>query len=78
MRDNVVDLAPFGPAVPADVRQMATKAKDDIKAGTLYPFTGPIKDQAGAVRIPDGAKPPTPDLEKTDYLIEGVIGNIPK
>jgi basic membrane protein A len=78
LKDNVVDLAPFGPAVSADAKQLATKAKEDVKAGTVHPFTGPIKDQAGTVRIQAGVKPTTPDLEKTDYLIEGVVGNIPK
>jgi basic membrane lipoprotein Med (substrate-binding protein (PBP1-ABC) superfamily) len=78
LKDNVVELAPFGKAVPADVQKLVTQTRDDIKAGTLYPFTGPIKDQSGTLRIKDGEKPPTPELEKTDWLVEGVIGNIPK
>jgi basic membrane lipoprotein Med (substrate-binding protein (PBP1-ABC) superfamily) len=75
--DGVVTLAPFGAGVPKDVQDLVLKVKDDIIAGTLKPFSGPIKDQAGTVRI-EGAQPDTVTLEKTDYLVEGVIGTIPQ
>jgi basic membrane lipoprotein Med (substrate-binding protein (PBP1-ABC) superfamily) len=78
LKDNVVELAPFGKGVPADVQKLVSQTRDDIKAAKLFPFTGPIKDQSGTLRIKDGEKPTTPDLEKTDWLVEGVIGNIPK
>ena len=41
------------------------------------PFQGPIKNQDGKVVI-EGAQPDTITLEKMDYLVEGVIGTIPK
>jgi basic membrane protein A len=75
--DGVVTLAPFGASVPADVQELVLKAKDEIIAGTLKPFSGTIKDQSGTVRI-EGEQPDTVTLEKTDYLVEGVIGTIPQ
>jgi basic membrane lipoprotein Med (substrate-binding protein (PBP1-ABC) superfamily) len=77
VKDSVVDLAPFGASVPKDVQDLVTKVKTDIIAGTLSPFQGPIKDQDGKVRI-EGAQPDTITLEKMDYLVEGVVGTIPK
>lgn len=77
VKDGVVTLAPFGASVPKDVQDIVTKVKDDIIAGTLKPFTGPIKDQSGKVRI-EGEQPDTITLEKTDYLVDGVIGTIPQ
>jgi basic membrane protein A len=74
--DSVVTLAPFGASVPKEVQDEVLKVKDEIIAGTLKPFTGPIKDQTGAVRI-EGEQPDTVTLETTDYLVEGVIGTIP-
>lgn len=74
--DGVVTLAPFGASVPQEVQDEVLKVKDAIIAGTLKPFTGPIKDQSGTVRI-EGEQPDTVTLEKTDYLVEGVIGTIP-
>ena len=41
-------------------------------------FQGPVKDQGGAVKIADGVKPTIDQLESSDYLVEGVIGTIPK
>lgn len=78
VKDGVVDLAPFGASVPADVQTLVTKAKTDIIAGTIFPFEGPIKDQKGGVRIKEGERPDTITLEKTDYLVEGVVGTIPQ
>jgi basic membrane protein A and related proteins len=77
VKDGVVDLAPFGAGVPKDVQDLVTKVKTDIIAGKLAPFQGPIKDQDGQIRIA-GAQPDTITLEKTDYLVEGVVGTIPK
>ena len=41
-------------------------------------FIGPIKDNAGKLVIPAGTTygPYAPELFKTNYLIEGVIGSI--
>jgi basic membrane protein A and related proteins len=78
LKDGVVDLASFGEAVPADVRTMATAAKEKVLKGELTPFQGPIKDQGGKVRIEAGKRPTTAELETIDYLVEGVVGTIPK
>jgi basic membrane protein A len=78
LKDGVVDLAPFGAAVPQEIQSLVLEKKQAIIAGTLYPFEGPIKDQDGKVRIEAGVRPAVEDLETTDYLVEGVIGTIPK
>jgi basic membrane lipoprotein Med (substrate-binding protein (PBP1-ABC) superfamily) len=77
VKDGVVTLAPFGANVPKEVQDEVLKVKEDIISGTLMPFTGPIKDQSGTLRI-EGPQPDTVTLEKTDYLVEGVIGTIPQ
>jgi basic membrane protein A and related proteins len=78
LADGVVALAPFGASVPADVQALVMQAKQDMIDGKLFAFTGPIKDQDGVLRIAEGAQPSIEDLETTDYLVEGVIGSIPK
>ncbi len=77
VKDGVVDLAPFGANVPKDVQELVTKVKQDIIAGKVMPFQGPIKNQDGKVVI-EGPQPDTITLEKMDYLVEGVVGTIPK
>jgi basic membrane lipoprotein Med (substrate-binding protein (PBP1-ABC) superfamily) len=78
LKEGVVDLAPFGRVVPDAVQKTVLAQKQAIVEGRFVPFTGPVKDQTGTIRIPAGAKPSVTELEKTDYLVEGVIGTIPR
>ena len=43
-QEGIVDLAPFGPNVPQDVKDSINKLKADVISGKVFPFTGPIKD----------------------------------
>lgn len=78
LAENIVKLSPFGANVPADVVTYVEGKKDELLAGTLLPFAGPVKDQAGTVRINEGETPTVEQLEGSDYLVEGVIGSIPQ
>jgi basic membrane protein A len=77
LNDNIVLSTGFGAGVPADVKALVEEKKKAIIDGTLNPFTGPVMDQSGKVRIEDKVSPSIDELESTDYLIKGVIGSIP-
>ncbi len=51
--EAMMAVAPFGAAVPGDVRELVTAAADKIEKG-FNPFTGPITDNTGVIRIRDG------------------------
>src|SRR5271154_6274044 len=51
--EGMMAVAPFGAAVPADVRGLVTAAADRIGKG-FNPFTGPVTDNTGVVRISAG------------------------
>lgn len=74
METGATDIAPYGPMVPQDVRDLADQARADIKSGKLVVFTGPVKDQRGAVRIPAGQAPDDAELLSMDWFVEGVLG----
>jgi basic membrane protein A len=74
LKSGMVELAPYGDAVPADVRKLADDTIAAIKAGTLHPFTGPIKDQAGTVRVVAGAVADDGMLLGMDWYVPGVEG----
>jgi basic membrane protein A len=78
MSENIVGLAPFGPMVPEDVKTLVDESKSKILSGQWDVFTGPIKDQSGAVRVPAGEKMSDTDMLSFDWFVEGVDGNIPK
>jgi hypothetical protein len=50
---QMMAIAPFGPKVPSDVRALVVASADRVAKG-FNPFTGPITDNTGVVRIPAG------------------------
>lgn len=70
-----VKLSPFGKKVPDDVKKLVQDTTEGLRSGKVKPFTGPIKDQSGAVKIAAGAQPDDTTLQKIDWLVEGVIGS---
>ncbi|SLN76010.1 BMP family ABC transporter substrate-binding protein [Oceanibacterium hippocampi] len=75
---GMVLLSDYSDKIPADVREMAEKAHDAIKAGTLHPFTGPINKQDGSVWLKAGETAPDGDLLGMNFYVEGVEGSLPK
>ena len=78
LKDGIVQLTGFGSAVPDDVQTLVLQKEKDMIDGKFNPFVGPITDQQGKVEIKQGENPNVDQLESTNYLINGVIGNIPK
>ncbi|MFQ5812746.1 MAG: BMP family ABC transporter substrate-binding protein [Anaerolineae bacterium] len=78
LAEGLLDLAPFGPAVPDDAKTLIEQKKQEIIAGTFDVFHGPIKDNTGELRVPDGVTMPDEEKLAFDWLVEGVVGTIPK
>jgi basic membrane protein A len=81
-KDGLVDLAPIGDMVPEDVKKMAEDEIAKFKSGDqdiFTIFTGPIKDQSGADKVPAGTTLTADDLlSKMTWFVEGVEGTIPQ
>jgi len=67
-------LSPMRDMVPGHIQKAVLAKKDAITSGQMLVFTGPVKDQAGTVRIPDGKTPEDGELLGMDYFVQGVIG----
>jgi basic membrane protein A len=52
-------------------------AEAKIKDGTLDPFTGPLVDQSGAVKVPEGTRMTDDEIWNMGWFVKGVIGTIP-
>jgi len=72
LKEGMVQIAPYGPRVPEEVRAEAEAVKQGIIDGTLHPFAGPIRDQAGKLRVPEGQSLSDEELLKMDWYVEGV------
>jgi basic membrane lipoprotein Med (substrate-binding protein (PBP1-ABC) superfamily) len=71
--EGMMVIGPFGSAVPEPVRAQVTAAGDKVAKG-YNPFTGPITDNTGVVRIKDGESWGGDKMGNFDWYVEGVIG----
>jgi basic membrane protein A len=77
MAEEVVTLAPYGESVPEDVRSEVDEMVAGFEDGSFQPFVGPIRDQAGEVRIPDGEEVSFEQFLTWDWFVAGVEGTLP-
>jgi basic membrane protein A len=76
LKEEIVKCSPYGEAVSAEARKHADDIKAKLAEGTYTIFKGPIMDNKGKAVITAGTDrgQKDPELEKMDYLVEGVIG----
>lgn len=75
MADKMVDLSPTNPkvALPPGISKLVKRRKIEIIQGDFEPFTGPIRDVNGKIRLPEAKKISYEELRKMDWYVEGVI-----
>ncbi len=78
MDKGIVDIAPFGPAVPDKVKAVVNAFKELIVEGKFDPFTGPIYDQSGKLRVEKGVRMSDDALLSMNWFVDNVVGSIPK
>jgi basic membrane protein A and related proteins len=76
LKEEIVKVSSYGDMVSAEARKHADDIKAKLTAGTYTIFKGPIMDNKGKTVIAAGTDrgQKDPELEKMDYLVEGVIG----
>jgi simple sugar transport system substrate-binding protein len=78
LKEDMIRMSPLNAAVPKDVAKLFEAKKAEIAAGKFAPFNGPVKDQAGALKVAAGATLPLKDLMSLNWYVQGVEGSIPK
>jgi basic membrane protein A and related proteins len=79
LKDGYVKMSPYGSAVAAPARAKADEIKAAMMKGGVALFKGPLKDNKGntVIAAGKGLDQFDAELEKMNYLVEGVIGSIP-
>ena len=72
VRQGMVKVQAFGKAVPASVRREVLSRRDEIAAGRLHPFRGPLTDQEGKTVLPAGEVLSDERILGMDFLVAGV------
>ena len=78
MEDGVVKLAPLTKNAPAGAQEKVDEMTQKIINGEFKVFEGPIKDQSGNVKVPEGKVMTDDELLSFDWFVEGVVGTLPE
>lgn len=73
--DGCMAVAPFGPQVPQEVKDLVAQTQADIEAGKIVVFKGPIKDQDGNVKVAADEVLGDDAMGSVDWFVEGVVGS---
>jgi basic membrane protein A len=74
---GMVDISPMNQVIPSDVQQLVNAKRDEFIKGTAHPFDGPVKDQQGVVRVPQGKVLDDKEQLAMNWYVEGVEGTLP-
>ncbi|TFZ01373.1 BMP family ABC transporter substrate-binding protein [Ramlibacter rhizophilus] len=78
VKEGMVRVGHFGPRVPKAVQDEVLARQQDIAAGRLRPFAGPIVDNNGRTVVPAGSALSDEQILKMDFLVAGVQGSLAK
>jgi simple sugar transport system substrate-binding protein len=76
LKEGLVKVSPYGPKVSDAAKKHADDVKAKLTDGSYVIFKGPLVDNKGKTVIASGVSrgQKDPELEKMDYLVEGVVG----
>ncbi len=77
MKDGLVRLSAVSADVPAPVQALVEARRNAIVAGRFKPFAAPLVDNAGRVRLAQGALDDA-SIATMDWFVRGVVGSVPK
>ena len=79
MAEGMVVMSPYNAKLmPTDLIQEAVEMEIAIKDGSLHPFTGPIYDQAGELRVAEGEVADDFMMATMDWYVQGIDGELPQ
>jgi basic membrane protein A len=73
--DGCMAIAPYGPKVPQEVQDKVDETQAAIEDGTVVVFAGPVVDQDGNVKVPEGEVLTADVMGSVDWFVKGVTGS---
>jgi simple sugar transport system substrate-binding protein len=70
-------LLPISDRVPEGVRRLVEDRRREVIEGVWDPFTGPVRDLKGSVRVPERRRPSKNELYNMNWFVEG-YGRLPR
>ncbi|MBC7193235.1 BMP family ABC transporter substrate-binding protein [Marinobacter sp.] len=76
--DDVIQIVGISDRLTDEQRAKVDKVIESIDSGKFHPFTGPLKDQSGELRVPKGKTMTKEALAGMDWYVEGVTAKLPE
>ena len=77
IKDGLVKLSAISADVPAAARAQVEARREAIVAGRFKPFSAPLEDNEGHLRLTHGALDDA-SISTMNWFVRGVIGSVPK
>lgn len=77
MGDGMIQIAPMSDLVSTSVQDEVNQRAEEIKSGSFQVLAGPIYDQEGTLKIPEGQTMSLEDALAWQWFVQGVEGKIP-
>ena len=78
LADGTVSIAPLNDAVPDNVKALIETRRQELIDGSFDYWIGPLSDNQGNEVVAAAATLAIDDINGMDWLIEGVVGEVPK
>ena len=75
--DGIVDLAPYGPSVTKEAKDLIAARRKEMISGEFQPFQGPIYDQDGKLQVRKGESLSLDELLSINWWVKGMEGERP-
>lgn len=76
VKEGMIRVGWFGTRVPKAVQEEVLARQQDIAAGRLQPFAGPVTDNAGRLVVPKGRALSDDQILTMQFLVSGVLGKL--
>jgi simple sugar transport system substrate-binding protein len=76
--DGVIKIESINESLSTEQRAKIDSVIAAIGSGEFHPFTGPIKDQTGTLRVADGVEMTREELAGMDWYVEGMTATVPQ
>ena len=78
VKEGMIRVEAFGPKVPPAVQREVLARQQDIAAGRLHPFSGPISDNTGRPQVAKGQTLGDAAILQMNWLADGVRTPLPR
>jgi len=77
LADGTVSVVAWSDDLTEEQLARIRQAEADLKSGAAHVFAGPLRDQAGEIRVKDGTNLSDPEIFSMNWLVEGLRGSLP-